>query len=309
MKISALACGPSNLSSVCASVRSTIRPAVAVYRSSAPSIGDRVRRGDQVVGRLLGRLSRRLAGRTRFGRLVSCIIGASPGVRLSRAPALGWAQTGYVSGYRRPDSRRRAPPRPARRTAPGRRPPPDATARRARRDASQLERLDRAVVGPRGRRPALRRGGRRPGDGGSARRPRRSPTIAARRARSGRRRSPCARPCAPGVGECPSWPTTSGRCWISVPPSATFISCMPRQMPSTGSPRVQRGAEQRELGRVPSGPHDRGHAARAAAPYRPGSMSGPPEMTRPSRLADRRLDARHGRQQHGTPPAAATCST
>ena len=33
------------------------------------------------------------------------------------------------------------------------------------------------------------------------------------------------------------WPTSSGRCWTSVPPSATFISCMPRQIPSTGRSR------------------------------------------------------------------------
>ena len=33
------------------------------------------------------------------------------------------------------------------------------------------------------------------------------------------------------------WPTSSGRCWTSVPPNATSISCMPRQMPSTGRSR------------------------------------------------------------------------
>src|SRR5215470_6662864 len=37
MNTSALAAAPSNLSSVCSSVRSTTRPAVAVYRSSRPS--------------------------------------------------------------------------------------------------------------------------------------------------------------------------------------------------------------------------------------------------------------------------------
>ncbi len=30
------------------------------------------------------------------------------------------------------------------------------------------------------------------------------------------------------------WPTRSGRCWTSVPPRATLISCIPRQIPSTG---------------------------------------------------------------------------
>ena len=33
------------------------------------------------------------------------------------------------------------------------------------------------------------------------------------------------------------WPTSSGRCWISVPPRATLISCIPRQMPRTGRSR------------------------------------------------------------------------
>ncbi|PQM47146.1 hypothetical protein C1Y40_02669 [Mycobacterium talmoniae] len=35
---------------------------------------------------------------------------------------------------------------------------------------------------------------------------------------------------------CPLWPITSGRCWCSVPPSATLSTWAPRQMPSTGSP-------------------------------------------------------------------------
>ena len=40
---------------------------------------------------------------------------------------------------------------------------------------------------------------------------------------------------------CSSWPTTSGRCWTSVPPHATLMSCMPRQMPSTGMSPLDRG--------------------------------------------------------------------
>ena len=35
-----------------------------------------------------------------------------------------------------------------------------------------------------------------------------------------------------------SWPSTSGRCWCRVPPSATLSTCAPRQMPSTGSRRA-----------------------------------------------------------------------
>ena len=33
------------------------------------------------------------------------------------------------------------------------------------------------------------------------------------------------------------WPWLSGRCCSSVPPRAMFISCMPRQMPSSGRSR------------------------------------------------------------------------
>ena len=46
---------------------------------------------------------------------------------------------------------------------------------------------------------------------------------------------------------CPVWPTTSGRCWCSVPPSATLSTCAPRQMPSTGMPRANAPLQQREL--------------------------------------------------------------
>ena len=41
------------------------------------------------------------------------------------------------------------------------------------------------------------------------------------------------------------WPTSSGRCWISVPPSATFSSCMPRQIPSSGRSRAIARARER----------------------------------------------------------------
>ena len=42
-----------------------------------------------------------------------------------------------------------------------------------------------------------------------------------------------------------SRPTTSGRCWCSVPPRATFSACAPRQMPSIGIPRARRGGRRR----------------------------------------------------------------
>ena len=49
------------------------------------------------------------------------------------------------------------------------------------------------------------------------------------------------------------WPTSSGRCWISVPPRATFISCIPRQIPSTGRSRSSARSEQGDLGAVAVG--------------------------------------------------------
>ena len=43
----------------------------------------------------------------------------------------------------------------------------------------------------------------------------------------------------PGAGLCPA---PSARCWHKVPPRATLSSCMPRQMPSTGSPAASAAA-------------------------------------------------------------------
>src|SRR5260221_691633 len=41
----------------------------------------------------------------------------------------------------------------------------------------------------------------------------------------------------PGTSRWLSSPTTSGRCWTRSPPRATFSTCEPRQMPSTGMSR------------------------------------------------------------------------
>ena len=85
-------------------------------------------------------------------------------------------------------------------------------------------------------RPGPARAGRRPGGGGSAR-ARAVPTAAPTRLAGSSRTSTSLN--TPGLGLCPSWPTTSGRCWCSVPPNATFSSCAPRQTPSTGTPSAR----------------------------------------------------------------------
>ena len=170
----------------------------------------------------------------------------------------------------------------------GLRMPLHGDARTGRRRSARRPRSCRP--GPGGRRSApSRQPCRCPGGDGSAPRWRRC-----RGSPPGSRTSPIGTLCSPivpGVGEWPSWPTTSGRCWISVPPSATFMSCMPRQIAEH-----RQAALQRRAGTAPARPRP-GPAAPpwscgpACSPYRPGSTSGPPEMIRPSRLAERRLDA------------------
>ena len=130
--------------------------------------------------------------------------------------------------------------------------PPDATGRRARTGAS----------GPRSPPP-----GRPPSPSPSPRsRPRSRPrpdgdaisSDASARPRPARRASP--RPAArrgrrrrPGRARWSSWPSTSGRCSISVPPRARFISCMPRQTPSSGRSRSIAASAERDLERVAVG--------------------------------------------------------
>ena len=49
-------------------------------------------------------------------------------------------------------------------------------------------------------------------------------------------------------------PSTSvGMSWISVPPIATFSTCMPRQIASTGTVGLDRGLGQRDLEGVAAG--------------------------------------------------------
>ena len=95
-------------------------------------------------------------------------------------------------------------------------------------------------VGPAGHRRAPRRRGRRPGgDGTSWRdappRPRARRAIRPAGARRGRRRRSC-----PSTRRWCSWPSSSGRCWCSVPPRATFMICIPRQMPEQRQVALQR---------------------------------------------------------------------
>ena len=127
------------------------------------------------------------------------------------------------------------PPRRARRSRPSARRPPDATARRA----------------PSGRRaPPSPRPGRRARSSRVATKPSPSRSTAwwwcdlvawhsspqARAASDpGASRTSWSAPSnEPRWRRWSPWPTSSGRCWISVPPRATFMSCIPRQMPSSG---------------------------------------------------------------------------
>ena len=92
----------------------------------------------------------------------------------------------------------------------------------------------------------------------------------------------------------------------------TAITCMPRQMPSTGSPT----AVAPRPGRAP---RRRGRAAAAcrsgaaSAPYRPGSTSAPPVRTSPSRRASTargQVRRRHGawrHEQRDGPRRGSTC--
>ena len=101
-----------------------------------------------------------------------------------------------------------------------------------------LERLGQLVVGrPAADREAVADRRRRPGGGARACRaaPRRRRARRASR-RRGARGGRCPRTCR-GVRRWSWWPRCSGRSCTSVPPRATFITCMPRQMPRNGMSR------------------------------------------------------------------------
>src|SRR5215211_6627391 len=87
---------------------------------------------------------------------------------------------------------------------------------------------------------------------------------------------------------------------MSVPPAATFSTCIPRQIPSNGRSRssalqARAISNRSRSGRAPP------ISASGEAPYEAGSMSDPPERRRPSRRS------RTGRMI-GTAPAATTAS-
>ena len=84
----------------------------------------------------------------------------------------------------------------------------------------------------------------------------------------------------PGTGRWSSWPTTSGRCWCSVPPRATLSTCRPRQMASNGRSLLEGAVAE---GYFPScrARGEAGPSGRAARPRTwPGPTSGPPVSTR-----------------------------
>ena len=79
-------------------------------------------------------------------------------------------------------------------------------------------------------RRARERGGRSPGDGTTSTSAERS-SIASATFDPGFRSTSCSTP-----SRCSSRSARSGRCWINVPPNATFSTCRPRQMASVGVP-------------------------------------------------------------------------
>ena len=107
-------------------------------------------------------------------------------------------------------------------------------------------------------------------------------------------------PKTPTDGRCPGCPSSSGRCWRNVPPSATVSSCAPRQIPSTGRSRSRAAARSRRScssrsGRVMT------VSGCGSAPYDDGVMSAPPISIRPSRASTTCLVRAHRGQQHRSP--------
>ena len=141
-------------------------------------------------------------------------------------------------------------------------PPRGATARRARSDDRMA---GRAGSHPARSPPADRRASRRPLTTRPS--PSRSmpwwwwdlvacsvsPAARAASVPSSRRTSWSAPSNEPITRRCSPWPKCSGRCWRSVPPRATLISCIPRQIPSTGSSRSIARVHERDLERVALG--------------------------------------------------------
>ena len=112
----------------------------------------------------------------------------------------------------------------------------------------------RRARSPRPGRPRSSRSPRvpRPGGrslGGDATNTRATPTSSvAEQPAAGRRLHRRAVEIVSAIGTpCSSMPGMSGRCWWSVPPNATFMTCMPRQIASVGSAEPVRGEQQVDL--------------------------------------------------------------
>src|SRR2546428_8325037 len=103
-------------------------------------------------------------------------------------------------------------------------------------------------------------------------------------------------------------PNTSGTCWCSVPPSATFSTCSPRQIANIGtSSRSARSTS--SSSRASRSADTSAVLGCGASPNRDGSMSPPPVSTRPSSRAQRASRAAAdscGASSTGTPPACST---
>src|SRR2546428_5014024 len=99
-----------------------------------------------------------------------------------------------------------------------------------------------------------------------------------------------------------------GTCWCSVPPSATFSTCSPRQIANTGT--SSRSARSTSSSSRPSRSAETSVVLGcAASPNREGSTSPPPVRTSPSsraQSASRAAEASCGASKMGTPPACST---
>ena len=163
-----------------------------------------------------------------------------------------------------------------------------------------------AAPGPRSPRPCRRRrgrsprspgGGRRPGGGTVDLDPGRRPVVApASPAGTGSGSSRT----HPGPGSARRARRRRAGAAPGVPPARTAISCMPRQMPSTGRPRRLGGVQQRPLPGVPVGTPGLGPRMRRC-PVAGGFTSAPPAMISPSSRATTSTAPCLRRQQHGHP--------
>ena len=102
-------------------------------------------------------------------------------------------------------------------------------------------------------------------------------------------------------------PTRSGTCCSRSPPSATFSTCEPRQIASTGRSRSSAALHQPQLEVVPLAHHPVGLGVRLS-PYSSGSRSEPPEKISPSTASSvsssRRPAARAAARHPRAPPRA-----